>query len=288
MSKENDRLLELIGKGDTLQALNRLYSADPGSDARLAINRALYGPGGEEHGERIREAEQRHRASLGGLSDGDRVTTLYNLGCFALSQDDVVEARLRFAEVLELHPQHLMAHHNLAYAHELLAETDEARREYQAVLDQNPACALSRLNLAQLALQEGDYASGLSALEALHGEDPGNMGLLLYLCRGLLLRGESADFRRVLELVDSEAERYVDLQECRAYAQYLLEDLDGAERTFQQLLEAGADNVFALAGMVKVLGQRGDFAGVRAYMKRYQAVNPSESGAELLSELAGA
>jgi tetratricopeptide (TPR) repeat protein len=289
MSKENDRLLELIGSGDTLQAVNRLFAEEPGSDGRLALNRALY-TGGEAGSEEIRAADAEHRALLAGQGAEAQTTTLYNLGCFALSQDDVMEARLRFSEVLEREPQHTMARHNLAYAHELLAETDDAHREYQGVLAQNPASPLTRLNLAQLALQEGDAESALRDLEALHRDAPANMGLLLYLCRGLLQRGGAADLRRVLELLEGNAaaERYVDLQECRAYALYQQEDFEQAESAFRKLLDGDPDNAFALAGMIKVLAQRGDFAGMRSYLERYQARNPSESGAELLSDLAGA
>jgi tetratricopeptide (TPR) repeat protein len=290
MSTDNDRLLELISKGDTLQTLHLLFADGAPGGARLELNRALYGPASEAHDARLRAADQQHRTRVGSLSGPEHVTALYNLGCFALSQDDVMEARVRFAEALELDPQHLMARHNLAYAHELLAETDDARREYQAVLAQNPDCVLTRLNLAQLALAEGDYEGGLAHLDALHRQDPGNMGLLLYLCRGLLLRGSPPDLERVLALLQEarDTERYVDLQECRAYAQYLLGDLEAAETAFRQLLEASPDNLFALTGMLKVLGQHGRPEDVRPYAERYQALHPSEAIAAVLKDLTGA
>ncbi len=289
MSTENDRLLDLIGKGDTLQALNLLYKESGHTDARLAVNRALYGASGDAHDDAIAAALARQQAGLNALDERGRATALYNLGCFALNQDDVVEARIRFAEVLELEPQHLMARHNLAYAHELLAETDDARREYRAVLAQNPACALTRLNLAQLQLQEGDVAGGLAELEALHRTDPDNMGVLLYLCRGLLQRGSEADLRSVLERLEgsADARRYVDLQECRAYALYQLGDLDAAEPAFRALLETSADNLFAISGMIKVLGQRGDYTAMKPYVERRKALDPSDAVAALLSDLAG-
>lgn len=289
MTTENDRLLERVTQGDTLQALNLLHAGTGEGDSRLALNRALYGPLSDEHGERIREAEQAHRERLAELAPAEKVAALYNLGCFALMQDDVLEARLRFDEVLELEPGHLMARHNLAYAHELMAEVDEARREYEAVLAAHPDCGLSRLNLAQLKLAEGDHEGGLADLEAMHGQDPANMGVLLYLCRGLLLRGGNADLQRVLELLSAtaEADTFVDLQECRAYAQYLLGDLEAAERSFAHLLESSEDNLFALAGMIKVLGQRSDFDGLRPYAERYEALAANESIAALLAELRG-
>jgi tetratricopeptide (TPR) repeat protein len=287
MSTANDRLLELIAKGDSLQALNLLQSG--GADALLGVNRALYGPLSEANGARVRDQDRQHRAQVSAVQGEAQVTALYNLGCFALMQDDVLEARLRFTEVLEQEPQHLMARHNLAYAHELLAETDDARREYQAVLDQNPDCVLTRLNLAQLALQEGDYGSGLEDLEALHAADPANMGVLLYLCRGLLERGEPADLARVLQLLgqSAAAARYVDLQECRAYALFRQEDMEGAEAAFRQLLESDGDNLFALTGLIKVLVQRNELKALKPYVERCQALAPSDAMAGLLEDLAG-
>jgi tetratricopeptide (TPR) repeat protein len=290
MSADNDRLLERIGAGDTLRALSLLQPESGNGDPRLALNRALYGAGGEEDEERIRAADQQHRAALSQAQGAERATLLYNLGCFALRQDDVVEARMRFGEVLELEPGHLMARHNLACAAELLAETEEARREYRAVLAQNPHAALSRLNLAQLALQDGEYEEGLEHLETLVTEQSGNMGVLLYLCRGLILRGSAADLERVLSLVGpgSEAERYVDLQECRAFALFQLGDLEDAEAAFQALLDSDADNAFALAGMIKLLGQRGDFDALHAYAERLHAVAPGDATAKLIQELESA
>ncbi len=115
-----------------------------------------------------------------------------------------------------------MARHNLAYALELLADTGEARAEYERVLAANPASVITQLNLALLDLQEGQYEAGLQRLERLYADDPDNIGLVLYLCRGLLVRGAPGDLEGVLELVgqQADAERYPDLRECRAYALY--------------------------------------------------------------------
>jgi len=289
MSTENDRLLELIGKGDTLQALHLLVNAGSSEGARLAVNRALYGAAGNGSGDTIDSAREQSQSGLNALNERDKATALFNLGCFSLHQDDVQEARIRFAEVLELEPQHIMARHNLAYAQELLAETADARREYQAVLAQNPDMVLTRLNLAQLQLQEGDVEGGVAELEALNDADPANMGVLLYLCRGLVQRGSEADMRTVLERLaaSSDAGRYVDLQECRAYALFQLGETDAAEAAFRELLEASADNLFAITGMIKVLGQRGDYEGMKAYVGQRQALDPAEAVGALQADLAG-
>jgi tetratricopeptide (TPR) repeat protein len=290
MSNENERLLELIGQGDTLQALNLLYASGGDGEPGFALNRALYGPVSDAHDDAVRAAEQAHRGGLAGRSPEERIATLYNLGCFALMQDDVMDARLRFSEVLELDPAHRMARHNLAYAHELLAESEDAEREYRAVLARYPDSGLTRLNLAQLHMQQGDYEAGLEALEALHADAPDNLGVLLYLSRGLLTRGSAPDLARVLQLLEQapDAESYVDLQECGAYARYLQGHLDEAEHAFRQLLEGGPDNRFALTGLIKVLAQRGAFAELKPIVERYHALAPSEATTALLTDLAEA
>lgn len=285
MSNDNDRLLALIATGDTLQAIHQLQ-AEAGDEA-TALNRALYTPMGEEDAERVRAADQQSREALRNAQGDDLDTALYTLGCLALAQDDIVEARLRFAEVLERNPGHVMARHNLAYAHELLAETDEARREYEAVLAQNGDCTLTRLNLAQLLMQEGDTGTALADMDALNSRNPANMGVLLYFARGLLQRGRPEDVERALELVEMtpDALDFLELQECRAYALLRLERLDEAEQAFGELLAADEHNTFAITGMLKVLAERADFASMRPYAERLAALLPGESVSSLLTEL---
>jgi tetratricopeptide (TPR) repeat protein len=288
MTAENDRFLQRIAEGDTLSALSLLASgAARAGSARLTLNAFMYGPSDEEHQEPVREAEQAHLERVGQPDPIGQAAVLYNLGCFALVQDDILTARLRFVEALQQEPDNLFARHNLAYALELLAETEQARAEYERVLAGNPGLALTRLNLALLDLQEGDDGRGLETLEALHGEHPDNMGLLLYLCRGLLLRGSPSDLERVLALTGEAPglASYLDLQECRAYALFLRGEMDAAEAGFAGLLEQNGENRFALGGMLKVLAHRSDFKAMQPYAERYAGLSPNENLKELLVEL---
>lgn len=285
---DNDTILEQIIRGDTLEAINRLYARpDSEDDATMALNRVLYGPPTHEALERVRAEEERHLERLGQSDDAEQADLLYNLGCFALFQDDVSEARLRFAEALRHRGDHLMARHNLAYALELMAETAEARAEYERVLAANPDSAISQLNLALLDLHEGRYEAGLERLERMHGDDPDNIGLVLYLCRGLLLRGTARDLEGVLDLIDQQpdAERYPDLRECRAYALYLLGEQEAAERAFSELLAENEGNLFARLGLIKVLAAQGNFDALKPHVARYHELNPGEEMAGLLAEL---
>jgi tetratricopeptide (TPR) repeat protein len=287
---DNDQFLEQIVRGNTLEALNRLYHAPQAAeDGRLLINRALYGARDEDNLERVKGEEERHLAALGEATEKEKAALLYNLGCFSLHLDEILEARIQFDEAVKLQPDNLMARHNLAYAYELMAEFDEAKAEYARVLEQNPGCVLTRLNLAQLRIQEGTYEEGLEELHQLHVQQPDNVGLLLYLCRGLLLRGTTRDLEEVLELLEQhpESSHFLDLRECRAFALYLLGEVDEAERGFNELLEENPDNLFARLGVIKILANRGNLAELTPHLEHYQALNPSEDIASLLRDLGG-
>ncbi len=288
MSAENDRFLELISNGNTLDALNHLAASAGGSGSRrLSLNYAIFGPVSEDNLARIREEETRLLQIVDSLAGREKAETLYNLGCFALVQDDILGARLRFSEAVKQEPENIMARHNLACAHELLAETSETRAQYEKILAQNPESLLTRINLALLNLQEAQYEEALADLERMWADHPGNMGIMLYLCRGLLQRATPDDVDRALSLLDGESESgsYPELLECRGYALSLREDTQGAEAIYTNLLGVDPNNQFALMGMIKSVGQTKDFETLQGYVERYQSLNHTEKMEELLAEL---
>lgn len=285
MTEQNDQFLEHIIKGNILGGLELLNAGGEGGPLEpMALNRLLYGNVEEEQLEVIREAESSLGGKLSEQDDAEKALSYYNLGCFSLVQDDVVSAKDRFAQAVEFAPRHLMARHNLAYAHELLAETEEARGQYQIIRRQMPDCAITRLNLAQLSLQEGDTDAALEELQGLYDQDTGNMGLLLFFCRALLIRAEAEDVEKANQLlgVIPGLKQYPDLHECLAYALYLSGKSDEAEQAFSDLLAENDENLFARLGMIRVLCEKHDFEGVGTHTERYEALNPNEKTRELL------
>lgn len=288
MTTDNDQFLESILKGNILEALEQLYRLGGDSpEAALSLNRLLYGSGEEEQLEAVREEEAKLSEQLAGLDADMKAEGYYNLGCFSLVQDDIVSARTRFSEAIRLAPQHLMARHNLAYAHELLAETEEARHHYQDLLAQKPDCALTRLNLAQIRLQEDDRDGAVGEMEALQSQDPSNKGVLLFLCRALLFRAGQEDVEKAVALLSEVPglKHYPDLHECLAYAQYLHQDFDAAEAAFSELLAENEDNLFARMGLIKILSEKGDFSALEAHVEKYQAANPTEKMHDLMETI---
>ncbi|MBI4083354.1 MAG: hypothetical protein HY423_12165 [Candidatus Lambdaproteobacteria bacterium] len=276
-----------IGRGDTLTGLDLLFAVPAdGDDPRIALNRTLYAAVRTE-GSAIAEEVDRELGMLNTPDPARRATVLYNLGCFALFQDEVFEARLRFEDVLELRPDHRAARHNLGFAHELMAEYEAAKAEYRRVLEQEPHFTLSRLSLGQLLLLEGSIDQGLHELRALLASDPGNMGAVLYLCRALLGRGGAADVGEVRALLDRHPawRRFPDLRECHAYAAYLDHDLTSAEQEFRDLLAEDDRNLFARVGLIKSLRAREAYDELRGHAERYHALSASPESKRLVDAL---
>jgi tetratricopeptide (TPR) repeat protein len=283
----SDSALETMANGDTLEGQKRLFSGEPApTDMLTRLNRCLYGAA-EQNPDLIEDEQERLLEQLPKTRSTAQAVLLYNLGCIALFNDDIQDARQRFAEVMKLEPHNRFSRHNLAYANELLAEYDQAKAHYNAVLAQDPGMILSRMNLALLRLQLGEVDSGLDDLRQLHQEFPRNMGVLLYLCRSLLASGARDDAQAVLELLDRRRdwEEYLDLRECHAFALYVLDKHSEAEAAFRDLVAANGGNLFARLGLIKVLAAQGNFQELRAQLERYQELNPPQSVQSILDDV---
>ncbi len=283
-----ESVLDLMAQGDTLEGQKQLFSGEPAPGDRLTrLNRGLYGTGHEDGTAMIEDEQERLLERLPQTRGPAQAVLTYNLGCIALYEDDILEAKQRFTEVLKVEPSNRFARHNLAYANELLAEYEQAKTQYGAVLVQDPGFVLSRMNLALLRLQLGEVDAGLDDLRALHQQHPRNMGVLLYLCRSLLASGARDDAQAVLELLERrhDWEEFLDLRECHAFALYVLDKHAEAEAAFRGLVEANGRNLFARLGLIKVLGARGNFGELGEQLERYQALHPPDSVQSVLEDV---
>lgn len=157
----SEQVMEQMAAGNTLQGQRLLFAApatEPGGkDGAVAIlNRALLSPPSEENSALVQRMKEEHETLLGSAKGPDVAVLMYNLGCFALYQDDIQEAQLRFQEVLRLQPDHAYARHNLAYTYELMAELAEARTQYDRVASGPKGLVLSKLNQALVRGEDGD------------------------------------------------------------------------------------------------------------------------------------
>jgi tetratricopeptide (TPR) repeat protein len=286
----HDPILELIATGNTLQGQKELFArqnapADSPEDRVMALNRALLIPPSEENAAIVQLAKEDHLARLSTAQDVALPVLMYNLGCFALYQDDIQEAQVRFQEVLKLDPANRYARHNLAYTYELMAELAEARSQYEKVAEGPEGLPLSRLNQALVRAEDGDYEGAIAELRRLYQSGPHNMGLLLYLCRALLVHRTEEGAQEVINLLDRRKEwrDFLDLVECRAYALYLLKQTHDAESAFREVLTSDPENLFARLGLIKSLAERGDFNDLKQELERYASLNPPEELSSVLN-----
>jgi predicted Zn-dependent protease len=287
----NAQVLGLIRRGNTLAGLQRLLAVPPDELAgAAALNRALYALPSPAHQMRVAQEKARLLTLIAQGGEQAQPGWLFNLGCIALYEDEILNAHYYVSEVLRLAPDHLAAQHNLAYTLELMADVEEARTQYERVLTADPQFLLSQVNLALLDLFANQADAGIRALEALYAAHPDNQGLLLYLCRARLTRRAPGDAQAVMALLDGgdSLKAFQDLAECRAFACYLAEDYAAAEQALQGLLAQEPRSLFAVTGMLKVAFARQDRSTLRQYAQRYQALNPDETAQALLAALADA
>ena len=274
MSETAD-FLDVLAQGDTLRvALLAAEAQHSRGDSCLAVNAALFAPGSSQADNRIQAEKMRHLELLADAEDRLRAIVLFNLGCFALHQDDILTAKLRFGEAARLRPDHHPSLHNLAHAHELMADFEDAKVELGRALNIKPDCALTKINLATIHLIEGETEAGLALLRELAAADPDNMGVALHLCRSLLERSgreEAEEARRLLEERPHSA-HHPELLACRAYAAVLLEHWGEAEALFRELLETEPDSEFARMGLIKALASQEKFHELLEQLEHYRAL----------------
>ena len=285
---ENERVLDFISKGNTLEGLNLLFGhGGGGEDPLLRLNSALYSPSGRDFAEQVRQAEETHLERLHTRNDRERGLLLYNLGCFALYQDEIQTAKFRFDEAARLRPEMVQAYHNLGYARELMAEFEGAKAAYRRVLEARPDYALSRINLGQILIQEGQREEGLTELRLVVAGQPENIGAALYFCRAILSGGESEAAREVLELLRNRPDwlPFPDLKECLGFAHYLVGERQRAEEIFRELLSENDAHLFPRMGLIKILAAREAHGDLSTHAERYQQLSPSPGVAGLIAKL---
>ena len=102
-------------QGNTLEARRLLADhAASTEEPCAAINSALVTAADDAGTLCIQEEKARHLNLLSQAYGRERSLLLYNLGCFALYQEDILTAKLRFGEAARLRPDHLPTLINLA------------------------------------------------------------------------------------------------------------------------------------------------------------------------------
>jgi tetratricopeptide (TPR) repeat protein len=216
----------------------------------------------------------------------------YYLGSTLLKLEDQAGARRHLTRAVELDPQHPGAHFQLATLHRAAGEKEQAMEELRAFRDLTArqeaewrANALEQA--ARRALQEGDLAEGISALQQAFEGRP-SVSAARNLALAYLQSGDLAAARgllkKSLEMApeDGPTHNYLGLLEAREG------NLASAEKYFQQAVGFDAELVDALynAGVVaSKLGHPGRaVAHLREAVKRSDTPRIREALAMALAD----
>lgn len=285
---ESSKFLELQRNGNTLQALAALAEdGGGGAGSSAALNGHLFLPRGQESAEHIGMEQTAQLTLLSDAQQQEQAVICYNLGCFALFEDDILTAKLRFTEAVRLRPDYAPALHNLAIAHELMADFEEAREALLRALEADPENGLSRINLALIHQAEGNADEALEILRTQAVAHPGNPGPLYYLCRSLLARGGVEDAREIMERLAENTgwEQFTEIRECRGQALFLLRELEVAEQVFREILAEGRSRPFVRLTLLKVLAAREDFSALLEEAELYDAEAPSPEVQDIIEKI---
>lgn len=289
MSNEGD-FHKLLESGDSL-GVTRMAAEHlrNGGENALALNAILYSPQQGDPEARIQQEKARLLELLAEAAESERAALLYNLGCIALYNDDILAAKLRFREAGRLRPGHYPSIHNLAHAHELMADFDDARSELERAHNANPGSALTRINMATICFISGEAEQGLEILRELAQQDPANMGVTLHLCRGLVEHGGPEGAEEARALLDTRPgwERHPQLKACRAYACYLADAWDEGEALFREMVETDPEDEFARLGLIKTLAAQEKFDQLPEQLELYKALNPLQSVDHVIEKVRG-
>lgn len=281
---------KLLSSGNTLE-VSRMARSHAGnrSNSSFAINAIIFSPEKGDAEGSLPEERARYLNLLADAPELIRAMLLYNLGCIALYNDDILAAKLRFGEAARLNPEHHPSLHNLAHAHELMADTEDARNELLRALNVNPGCALTRINLATVYFATGEREQGLNTLREVAAADPDNMGAALHLCHGLLEYGGQDGAWEARAVLEQRPvwRRYPELLACGAYACYLTQAWEEAEVLFRELLEQDQGSAFARMGMIKILAARENFEELLPHLERYQQFHPYPYVGHIIEKIRG-
>ncbi|MCZ6646139.1 MAG: tetratricopeptide repeat protein [SAR324 cluster bacterium] len=285
-----EEALEHLLQGNTVEARRLLATHADSTEEPCATTNAVLTTAVDDAGTmRIQEEKARHLNLLSQADGRERALLLYNLGCFALYQEDILTAKLRFGEAARLQPNHLPTLINLACAHELMADFDDAAAELERALMLDPASPLARLNRALLRNSMGETGEGIQALRILAAENEENPGIALHYCRALLSQPSAENGTEARELIERHPElmEHKELKECLAFACYRSGELEAAGQLFSELLAENESRLFPRMGLIKVLVAQDRFEEALPHLERYQEHAPSSEVDEVIAKVRG-
>ena len=199
---------------DALAALRRVAPAGERSGARLARAQEY------EKANRVREARREYEAAIAGTLSGRSLLYL-GIGRLAQVEGDFAGAIEAFRHAVQLNPNDVNLHRELAFAYAGQGAVDEAFHELVAALLLNPRDAKSFADIGRLFLDAGQDAEALPPLRRALALAPGMYETRYAIATSLTRLGRTDDAARELAAFERAQRDMLDRQR---------QDLGGSSR----------------------------------------------------------
>ena len=157
----------------------------------------------KQNPERLDEAEDHLNQAKALTANEDMLLTIeYGLGEIAMEQAQYQKALLHFQSVAAIDPTNAEAWYNIAEAHNLLEQLEEAEINYARAITLEPEIIDYYTALSRMYMEQGQAPKASLVLEEGVRINPGSAQLRAFLA---LAVSESGDYRKAEELLD-EAE----------------------------------------------------------------------------------
>jgi len=164
-----------------------------------------------EKANRVREARREFEAAVAGTLSG-RSLLLAGIGRLAQVEGDFAGAISAFQRAVQLNPNDVNMHRELAFAYAGQGAVDEAFNELAAALLLNPRDAQTFADIGRLFLDAGRDADALPPLQRALVLAPGRYETRYALATGLTRLGRTADAARELEAFQQAQREAIDRQ----------------------------------------------------------------------------
>mgnify|MGYP000471640378 CR=1 FL=1 len=158
-------------------------------------------------------------------------------GAVYLGKKDMAQARASFEQALKLDPVFFPAAANLARLDVLDKKPDQARKRFEAILQQQPAHLNAMLTLADVALSNKDEKAYIAWLDKAAASNPTEMQPRLLKSRYLMSKGQHAKALALAREVVNAQPKNPDALDLLGMAQFASKDYENAHGTYQKLAE---------------------------------------------------
>jgi len=198
------------------------------------------------------------------------------LGLAYLADKQFDKARASFEQALKLDKNFVIADMNLARLALVQGDRDSAAKHYQAVLAKQPDHQQAMLGLASLARARGDQAAMEKWLTRAHDSAPGAVQPTLLLAQMLLKKGEALKATSLLNGLSTDDQQQPQVLRMRGMALIQAGQYSNAVRSLELLTQKRPDYIEGWFQLGRAQAASGDLGAARTSFKRALSLDGSD------------